>query len=201
MKLDRILITTPYCSEYYDYYKENCLPGVPRLSYPRVNSYGLSFLKQNIPDIEILEYPTQEEYRSILQKEKWNVIGYSFFTSDYNRVLQMLNQHHDNKIETWAGGYGALIPECNEKFTRVFKGYSEHNLQVLLRLDIKKLIHPPIIDFVGDTESYTYSKIGILFTTRGCLFNSLLPSPLRQHRVPLQHLAPFLPPSGFHRDV
>jgi len=43
---------------------------------PRRISFGLRFLRQNIPEIEILEYPTRAEYRNALKKG-WDVVGYS----------------------------------------------------------------------------------------------------------------------------
>ena len=55
----------------YDYWGTN-IDGKIRFSYPRSYSYGLRFLKKNIPSIEILEYPTLKEYKEKL-KEGWDI--------------------------------------------------------------------------------------------------------------------------------
>jgi radical SAM superfamily enzyme YgiQ (UPF0313 family) len=166
----KILLTTPYCKEYYDYYKENTLPNIPRITYPRINSYGLRFLKQNIPFIDIMEYPLVEEYNAIVNNNEWDSIGYSYFTSDFFTVTEMLKTIKSEKTQLWAGGYGSLIPDTSKYFNKIYEGYAEDTLKQQFNLNGKDLIHPPIIDFMGDTNYQTFSKTGILFTSRGCLY-------------------------------
>jgi len=58
----KILFTPSYVEKgYYDYLFENSRRRFFRFSWPRQISFGLRFIKQNIPSIEILEYPTWEE--------------------------------------------------------------------------------------------------------------------------------------------
>lgn len=57
----RVLFTTVYrnSSEPYDYIGANTRSWF-RFYRPRIQSFGLRFLKQNIPELEILEFPTWE---------------------------------------------------------------------------------------------------------------------------------------------
>src|SRR5256885_871890 len=50
---------------------------------------GLKFLKANVPDVEILEYPTWREYMAALQREKWDMIGISFYTWSTPVAIEM----------------------------------------------------------------------------------------------------------------
>ena len=73
----KVLFTTVYKNdpEPYDYIGSNARSKWFRFYWPRLQSFGLRFLKQNIPEIEILEYPTFEEYKKKLA-EGWDVVGF-----------------------------------------------------------------------------------------------------------------------------
>jgi hypothetical protein len=59
----RVLFTTVYRNEKepYDYIGSNSRSRWFRFRWPRNQSFGLRFLKQNIPEIEIAEFPTFDE--------------------------------------------------------------------------------------------------------------------------------------------
>jgi len=93
-----------------------------KFCWPRIQSYGLRFLKQNIPEIEILEYPTWEQYVKKL-REGWDVVGFSFYLSDTPEVLEMVEYARSAGIEEiWCGNYGALTPEIQDRFDKIFIG-------------------------------------------------------------------------------
>ncbi|MCD6590893.1 MAG: radical SAM protein, partial [Candidatus Aenigmarchaeota archaeon] len=96
----KILFTTPYIKNfYYDYLYENSRRRFFRFSWPRTASPGLRFIKQNIPEIEILEYPTWEEYKRMIKKTKPNILGFSFYTNDIPVVLKMIEFARKNGVK------------------------------------------------------------------------------------------------------
>ena len=107
-----ILFTTVYRrykSDLYDYFGANSNQSLFRFSLPRVNSFGLRFIKQNIPQIEILEYPTWNEYKKKVQEKKWDIIGFSFYLNEIHEIIEMEEYARKQEIpEIWAGNYGAL---------------------------------------------------------------------------------------------
>src|ERR1035437_7514407 len=110
--MTRILITT-VDREFglYDYYRENAPANMRwRFGWQREISYGLRFLRQNIPEIEILEYPTRANYRAALRKG-WDAVGFSFCIEETNVILEMAEDARRAGVKhLWAGNYGALTP-------------------------------------------------------------------------------------------
>ncbi|MEM2978443.1 MAG: hypothetical protein QXM46_04050, partial [Candidatus Hadarchaeales archaeon] len=85
---ERVLLTTVYTNgQYYDYIESNMVFPL-RMTWVRKTSYGLRFLKQNVPELEILEYPTREEYLRKLE-EGWDVVGFSFYVNEVPEILEM----------------------------------------------------------------------------------------------------------------
>src|SRR5260370_41957570 len=68
--MTRVLLTTVHRDfGLYDYFRGNAPEGFAwRFRMPRRISFGLRFLRQNLPGIEILEYPTHAEYRRWLPR-------------------------------------------------------------------------------------------------------------------------------------
>lgn len=154
----------------YDYFGANSSRSLFRFSLPRINSFGLRFIKQNIPHIEILEFPSWKEYQQKIKSESWDVVGFSFYLNEIHEILEMVKYARSQGIpEVWAGNYGALTEEIKPAFDKVFTSYSEHTLSKMLNTQLPKqgIIHPPLI---GNT-SYHGFKLncqGYLFTNRGC---------------------------------
>ena len=83
--MPRTLLTTR-CrdSGLYDYFRENAPHNFRwRFGMPRKNSFGLRFLKQNLPGLTIAEYPTRSEYSELL-KRGWDATGFSFYFEKAN---------------------------------------------------------------------------------------------------------------------
>ena len=170
MPAKRVLFTTPYTENYYDYFRENCSPNVDHLVYPRINSYGLRFLKQNVPGLTIMEYPTWDQYAEIVS-EDWDIVGFSFFTPDYPKVEKMASLARQKGVpHLWGGSYGSLIPEANRLFDKTIIGYAERTIAEILGHEVTDLVHPPIVDAIGVTNQMHLARTGILFTSRGCPF-------------------------------
>ncbi len=167
----RILLTT-VCRDqgFYDYFRENAPPNFRwRFRMPRRISFGLRFLKQNLPELEILEYPTPAEFSHAL-KQGWDVVGFSFYLDETNRILQMAEQACGAGVpELWAGNYGALTASVQPSFDRVFLGYGEEAIAQRLGKILGPIQHPPLVARFQLPGGWAL-PVGILFTTRGCSF-------------------------------
>jgi len=167
----RILFTTIYKNDPkpYDYIGSNSKSKWFRFYWPRLQSFGLRFLKQNLPELQILEYPTWTEFEEKL-KEGWDVVGLSFYLSETQEALQMAEavRTSGRVQELWAGNYGALTPEINSKFDKIFVGYAENQLAPYFGRQIKNIAHPPLIEYLNTAFGIKLNIYGILFTTRGC---------------------------------
>jgi hypothetical protein len=116
--MPRILLTTR-CrdSGLYDYFRENAPRNFRwRFAMPRTISFGLRFLRQNLPTLEILEYPTRRQFSAQL-KRGWDAIGFSFYLEETNDILAMAAEARQAGVrELWAGNYGALTPSIQLYF-------------------------------------------------------------------------------------
>ena len=166
----KVLLVTTYIQKntYYDYWKENFPSGRFRFTFKRDVAFGLRFLKQNIPEIEILEYPTWKEYLNKL-KEGWDVVGFSFYMNETHEILEMIATARAAGVqEIWGGNYGILTPEIQSKFDRTFTGYGESEVGKLMGQNIKDIVHPPLVLHHGTTLGINLNLLGYLFTSRGC---------------------------------
>jgi radical SAM superfamily enzyme YgiQ (UPF0313 family) len=123
----------------------------------------------NIPEIEILEYPTWEEYKSKLE-EGWDIVGYSFYLNDVHKIQKMVDYAREKDIkELWGGNYGVLTDGMEKYFDRVFYGYSEPDIAKAFGKKITTIRHPPLINSIGFGD-FKFHQFGTLFTSRGCSF-------------------------------
>ncbi len=169
--MPRILLTTR-CRDagLYDYFRENAPRDFRwRFGMPRRISFGLRFLRQNIPDITILEYPTRTEYAEHL-KRGWDVVGFSFYLEETNEVLQMAEDaRRAGAGKLWAGNYGALTPAVQPNFDQVFTGYSEEAVAQQLGAKLDQIQHPPLVTRFRLPGGWSL-PVGVLFSSRGCSF-------------------------------
>src|SRR5713226_4505661 len=142
--MPRILLTT-VCREpaFYDYFRENAPENFRwRFGMERHISFGLRFLRQNIPELQILEYPTRAQFSEVLRRG-WDVVGFSFYLEETNRILQMAEEaHRAGAKRLWAGNYGALTPSVQPNFDEVFVGYSEEAVARHLGKTSEHIHHP-----------------------------------------------------------
>jgi radical SAM superfamily enzyme YgiQ (UPF0313 family) len=167
--MPRALFTTTYKNDptLYDYIGSNARSWF-RFYWPRIQSFGLRFLKQNVPELEILEYPTWDQYLQKLE-EGWDVVGFSFYLNETSEILEMVEAARAKGVpELWAGNYGALTPEIQERFDKVYTGYAEQQVAPYFGRNIEDVIHPPLIEYLNTPWGVKLNIYGILFTTRGC---------------------------------
>jgi radical SAM superfamily enzyme YgiQ (UPF0313 family) len=167
--LPRVLLTTVYRERPFDFLDLGS--GEPlRFSAPTLISCALRFLKQNVPEVEILEYPTREEYLRRLE-EGWDVVGFSFYGHEIPEILEMADLARRKGVgELWAGNYGALTPGMEEYFDRIFRGYAEEEVASFFGRRIREVVHPPLVYGFTSPFRLWLNRFGILFTSRGCPF-------------------------------
>jgi radical SAM superfamily enzyme YgiQ (UPF0313 family) len=165
----RILLTTSFIDKefgHYDWVGSN-IKWKYRFSRPRKVSYALRFIKQNLPEIEILEYPTWEEFKMALE-QSWDVVGFSFYLNDVFKIKRMIQYAREHDVpELWGGNYGVLTDGMEKELDKIFLGYAEEELARVLNKKIENIIHPPIINTL-EFGSLNVMRFGVLFTSRGC---------------------------------
>jgi radical SAM superfamily enzyme YgiQ (UPF0313 family) len=166
----KILFTTAYIGKegVYDWFKYHC-PEPFRLTAPSVLHPGLRFINANLPQIEILEFPTWHQYISKIA-EGWDIVGFSFFTHETNKIIEMTDYARKAGVSTlWGGNYGAMNPFLDGLFDRVFVGYAEWEIAETLGVKIERLVHPPLIYPMGiRTLPFRVQNMGAIQTQRGC---------------------------------
>lgn len=138
-----------------------------RFTIPWVFSQGLRFIKQNIPDIEILEYPTWEEYTKKID-EGWDIVGYSFYLTDTPDIKRMIGYAQKQGVEIWGGNFGVLQPNATKMFDKIFYGYAEEEIAKTLGKNIDHLKHPPLPMYISTPIHLKINMLGGLYTSRGC---------------------------------
>jgi radical SAM superfamily enzyme YgiQ (UPF0313 family) len=173
MKSKKVLFTTAYKNgKLYDYWEANSRAKIFRLSYTRRISFGLKFLKENIPQVEILEYPTIKEYKQKIKKNQYDIVGFSFYTNEIDEIIEMIEYAKEHGIkEIWGGNYGVLNDEIAKYFDKIFLGYVEEEVAKELRIKIDKVKHPTLIVYSGMPIGIHFAHIGQLQTSRGCTMN------------------------------
>lgn len=202
----RILITTAYrhgSNDFYDMFGANIF-SVPRFELLRTTNASVRFIKQNVPEIEVLDFPTWAEYVSKL-KQGWDVVGFSFFHHDLEEILAMAAEARRQGVkELWSGGFGAFSPEAEGFADRIWIGYAEEELAEVFGRKLDRLRHPPMPWSVNLHLPLTvpYKKLGVLFTQRGCPYRcSFCQTPLHcphPYRMPLESVEEVL---RYYREV
>jgi len=171
----RVLITTAYRRLPGDYqdFLGGATRGFPKLSSPCRLSPGLRFIKQNVPEVEILEYPLWHEYVAKL-KEGWDIVGFSVYQHDIGEVETMAEEARRHGVgETWAGNFGVLDRKVPGMVDRVFIGPAEDQIAQVFghRVRDGDIEHPAMMVHIslrpGNIRHFT---AGLLYTQRGCPF-------------------------------
>lgn len=156
-------------------------------SLPRNLSMGLRFIKQNVPQIEILEFPLWDQYVSKL-KEGWDIVGFSFYQDEIDDIEKMAGEARRHNVgEIWAGNYGALDDTVTQIVDRVFIGPAEDYFAKLFgnRVLDNQVQHPAItFQFNLKPVNRTLMKLGFLYTKHGCPFKcSFCQTPAFENRL------------------
>ncbi len=149
---------------------EECFSAANNIAY--VNgftcpNYATEFIKANIPSVDILEFPTWEEYEYALKNE-YDIVGISFWTYTSSEAIKMANLARQYGVqEVWGGGHGVNTPNIAKFFDRTFYGYGEFEMKELIEGHSSKIpVHPIMI---SEYDFYIERiKTGYLFSIRGC---------------------------------
>lgn len=129
---------------------------------------GLNFLKANVPDVEVLEYPTWDQYLKALASEDWDMVGISFYTWSVPVAIEMAKVAREAGVQDiWGGNYGAITPGLEKYFTKLVRGPGEYALhQYVYGEPLKRLHHPAML---GESSFRgVASPVGYLYSKRGC---------------------------------
>lgn len=166
----KILFTTQFIEKngWYEYFSNNSR-SIFRLVYPLKRAYGIRFIKQNVPFIEMLEFPLWEDYVKKLS-EGWDVVGFSFLTQHTGRIVKMAEAARKAGVKVlWGGNYGVTNPEVSGLFDRTFTGYAEREVAEAVGSPFERLRHPPLIDqWYISPSPLKVQLVGQMQTSRGC---------------------------------
>lgn len=131
---------------------------------------ALLFIKENIPSIDILDYPTMEEYRNTIENGNYDAVAFSFYTISVDKIVEMAGMARECGVkEIWAGNYGATTPGYERYFDRIFKGHGEALLKPIIEgKELTYRRHPIILGHWGFLSMK--KKIGFLYTLTGCRY-------------------------------
>lgn len=129
---------------------------------------GIRFLQENVPGVDLLEYPSEEEYKYILSTNNYDIVGISFRTYQIYDAIKMAKIARKYKVsKVIAGGWGTMSPGIKEYFDYVIVGAGENPMRELL--GYKPLINFKHPIFISEGKfGFFKIKIGFLFTARGC---------------------------------
>lgn len=171
----RVLLCTSYRQFADDYFDiaDTATYRVPKMNVPYRVSSSLRFIKQNIPEVEILEYPRWNEYVARL-KEGWDVVGFSFYNVEIGDIKRMANEARRQGVrELWAGNYGALDEEIPGIVDRIFIGPAENEIAQVFGYKIREdeIDHPIMMSNVLIMPwNLRMFVSGLLYTQHGCPF-------------------------------
>jgi len=128
---------------------------------------GTRFIQANVPGVDLLEYPSIQEYESALSKD-YDVVALSFRTYQFPDAVRMAKFAKEFGVpEVWGGGWGSKTPGVNEHFDHIIFGPGENAMRELLGYKPLPHFKHPIYIRMGRLL-FKKVKIGYLFTARGC---------------------------------
>ncbi len=142
---------------------------------------GIHILKENIPSIDILDYPTMEEYETRLREGNYDVLAMSFYRFNVPQVIKMVEMARNYGVqETWAGNYGANTPGMEHVFDRIFD--SDGVAQMKLLVDGEPMgprRHPILMGTMmrGVPVGYLYTGVGCRYLCKFCPTTTFMPDP------------------------
>lgn len=171
----RVLLSTVYRRFRGDYIDALGWTGrrFSKASAPLRVSPGLRFIKQNVPEVEILEYPLWQEYVARL-REGWDVAGFSFYHNQIGEIRDMIAEARRQGVrEIWGGNYGVLDYEIPKLLDRIFTGPAEDEIARVFgyRVHPEDTEHPVMMAHFSYGGGVRHLTLGMLYTAHGCPFS------------------------------
>ncbi len=148
-------------------------------SYP-IPSWGLYWIKENCPTVEILDMPKWSELERELRKGV-DVLGISFYTYQVPDVIRLVELARKYGVkEIWGGNYGTQTPGIEIYFDRIIKGNGEAEVyRLLYGKELEEVRHPTVVQtwklsgLIGNLirlASFSWNNSGVIWTIKGCYF-------------------------------
>jgi len=170
----RVLLSTVYkrfSGIYVDFVNDNFQHKPWSPCMPRDFNIGLRFIKRNVPEVELLEFPNWNEYKAKLA-EGWDIVGFSLYQSEITEVERMIAEARRQGVrEIWAGNYGALDPHIESLVDRTVIGPGENAVAELFghRVPDDQIKHPLVIGNLSINHGkIKLINVAILYTRHGC---------------------------------
>jgi radical SAM superfamily enzyme YgiQ (UPF0313 family) len=142
---------------------------------------ALRIIKENVPSIDILEYPSMGEFETTLNEKNYDVAAFSFRRMDVPMILEMVKIAREYGVkEVWAGNYGANTPGMEKVFDRIFLGDGVEPMKLLIEgKTLEYLQHPTVRGniFFRYPVGYLYTAIGCRFKCKFCSTKNFFPGP------------------------
>lgn len=143
---------------------------------------ALWMIKENVPSIDILDYPSMEEYETRLNEVNYDVVAFSFRRRNIPQIVNMVKMARNYGVkETWAGNYGANSPGMEKYFDRIFIGDGIRPLKSIIEeKSLEYLRHPILIGkiFFRYPVGFLYTAIGCRYKCKFCSTRNFIPKPL-----------------------
>ena len=148
-------------------------------SYP-IPSWGLSWIKENCPTVEVLDMPKWSGLKRELRKGV-DILGISFYTYQVPDVIRLVELARKYGVkEIWGGNYGTQTPGIEIYFDRIIKGNGEAEVyRLLYGKELEEVRHPTVLQkwklsgLIGNLirlGSFNWSHSGVIWTIKGCYF-------------------------------
>jgi MoaA/NifB/PqqE/SkfB family radical SAM enzyme len=158
-----------------------CMNTEYQLGFEWPNS-GLWLIKENVPSIDILDYPSMEEYEACLNDTQYDVVAFSFRRRNVPRIVEMVKLARDYGVkETWAGNYGANSPGMEEYMDRIFIGDGIRPMKSIIENKPLEYLRHPILTgkiYFRYPVGYLITAIGCRYKCKFCSTRHFIPEPL-----------------------
>ena len=142
---------------------------------------AIHILQANIPSVDILDYPSMEEYEERLRSGKYDVVAMSFYRFNVPRVLEMARMARNYGVrELWAGNYGANTPGLEGIFDRIIDSDGVAQMKELVEGEQLELRRHPVLKGTmlrGVPIGYLYTGVGCRYQCKFCPTTTFMPDP------------------------
>lgn len=172
-------------------------------SYP-IPSWGLYWIKENCPMVEILDMPSWRQLEREFKKGV-DILGIGFYTYQVPAMIRLVEMARKYGVkQIWGGNYGVQTPGVDVYFDSVIRGNGEAEVyRRLYNEELEEIKHPVVVQtwklsgMMGSLfrlNSFRWNESGILWTIKGCYYQCnycVSPSFIgsTRNRTPLKELA------------
>ena len=143
---------------------------------------GLRMIKENVPSVDILDYPSIEEFETRLNEVNYDVVAFSFRRRNIPQIVNMVKTARNYGVkETWAGNYGANSPGMEKYFDRIFIGDGIRPLKSIIEEKPLEYLRHPILTgklYFRYPVGYLITAIGCRYKCKFCSTRNFIPEPL-----------------------